>query len=72
MLSRRFVRQFREAPDEFLKDEAHLGIVDLVRVEIDLGEPLGDEVEQLVLGQPVDLGDEIEPLENVANEAEKP
>jgi hypothetical protein len=67
VLARRLVRQFREAPDEFLEHESHLGVVDLVRVEIDLGEPLGDEVEQLVFGQPVDLGEEIEPLENIAD-----
>jgi hypothetical protein len=36
-------------------------------VQIDLREPLGDEVEQLVLGEPVDLRDEIEPLEDIAD-----
>jgi hypothetical protein len=67
MLSRRFVRQFREPPDELLEHVAHLGVVDFVGVQVDACEPLGDEVEQLVLGEPVDVGHEVEPLENITN-----
>ena len=42
-------------------------LVDLVGVQIDAGEFLGDLIEQPVLGEAVDLGGEIEPLENVAH-----
>jgi hypothetical protein len=67
MLPRCLVRQFCEASDELLEDEAHLGVIDFVRVQIDLRKPLGDEVEQLVLGKPVDLGHKVESLEDIAD-----
>ena len=49
-----------------------MSVVDLVWVQIDLREPLGDEVEQLVLGQPVDLGHKVEPLEDVTDGGGEP
>ena len=67
VLSGGLVGKFGELADQFLEDRAHLGIADGVGVEVDVGELLGDEVEQPGLGQPVDLGVELEALEDVAH-----
>ena len=61
------VRQFGKLADQFLEDRAHLGIADGIGMEVDVGELLGDEVEQAGLGQLVDLGVKLEALENVAH-----
>ena len=42
MLAGRLVRQFGELADQLLEDEAHLGVVDDVGVQVDAGELLGD------------------------------
>ena len=65
VLSRRLVRQLRELPDQLLEDVAHLLISDLVGMEVDVRELLCDLIEELRLRQPLDLGEEIEPLEDV-------
>ena len=49
VLSGRLVREFRELADQLLEDEAHLRVADLVRVEVDVRELLGDLIEQLRL-----------------------
>ena len=61
------VGQFGKLADQFLEDRAHLGIADGIGMEVDVGELLGDEVEQAGLGQLVDLGVKLEALENVAH-----
>ena len=67
MLTSRLIGDFRELANEFLEHRPHLGVVDLVGVEVDLGELLGHHVEQAVLGQPVHVGVEVEPLEDVTD-----
>ena len=67
VLSGGLVGKLGELADEFLEDRAHLGIADGGGVQVDVGELLRDEVEQPGLGQPVDLGVEVEPLEDVAH-----
>ena len=49
------VRLFRADPNEFLEDVAHLDVVHALRREIDGGELLDDEVEQVLLGHVGDL-----------------
>ena len=66
MLPGGLVGELGELADELLEDHAHLGVADLVRVEVDVGELLRDEVEQPGLGELVDLGVEVEALEDVA------
>ena len=61
------VRQLGKAADQLLEGEAHLMVRDAARVQRRLGEFLGHEVEQARLGQSVDLGIELEPVEDVAN-----
>ena len=67
MLPRRLVRDFGELADQFLEDEAHLVVVDRLRVQIDLREALGDLVEQPGLVKPIDLGVKLEALEDIAH-----
>ena len=67
VLSGGLVGELGELADELLEDRAHLRVADGVGVEVDVGELLGDEVEQLGLGEPVDLGVELEALEDVAH-----
>ena len=67
VLAGRLVGEFGELADQLLEDEAHLGVVDDVGVEVDGGEFLGDQIEQVGLGEPVDLDGELEALENVAD-----
>ena len=67
VLAGRLVREFGELADQLLEDEAHLGIVDDVGVKVDAGELLGDQIEQVRLGEPVDLDGELEALEDVAD-----
>ena len=61
------VGQFGELADQFLEDRAHLGVADGLGVQVDVGELLGDQIEQPGLGQAVDLGVEVEGLEDVAH-----
>ena len=61
------VGELGELADQLLEDRAHLGVADRVGVQVDVGELLGDQVEQAGLGQPVDLGVEVEALEDVAH-----
>jgi hypothetical protein len=61
------VGQFRELADQLLEHRAHLGIGDGVRVQVDIGELLRDHVQQAGLGQLVDLGVEVEALEDVTH-----
>ena len=67
MLSGGFVRQFGELADQFLKHRTHLRITDRVGVQVDVGELFGDEIQQPGLGEFVDLGVELEALEDVAH-----
>ena len=67
VLAGRLVGQLGEPADQLLEDEAHLLVADLVRVQVDAGEPLGHLIEQLGLVEPVDLGRELEALEDVAD-----
>ncbi len=67
VLSGRFVRKLRELADQLLEDVAHFRVADLAGMEVDVGELLGDLIEQLRFRQPLNLSVEIEPLENVAH-----
>jgi hypothetical protein len=57
--------RFGELADELLEEVAHLGVADLGRVEVDLGELLDDDQQPVLLGQGGDLVVEAEPLEDV-------
>ena len=46
MFSRRLVRDFRELADQFLEDEPHLAVADLVGMQIELRELFGDQIQQ--------------------------
>jgi len=61
------VRDFRELADQFLEHEAHLVVVHRLGVQVDLAELLGHLVEQPALVQAIDLGVEVEALEQVAH-----
>ena len=67
VLSGGLVRELGELADQLLEDRAHLRVADDLGVQVDVGELLGDEVEQPGLGEPVDLGVELEALEDVAH-----
>ncbi len=67
VLPGRLVRELGELADQLLEHRAHLRVADDVRVQVDVGELLGDQVQQSGLGQPVDLGVELEALEDVAH-----
>ncbi len=71
VLSGGLVGKFGELADQFLEHGAHLGVADDLGVQVDVGELLGHQVEQLGLGQPVDLGVEVEALEDVAHGGRK-
>ena len=60
-----FIGEFGELADQFLEHMPHLRVVHAIRVQVDVGEFLGDQVQQSVLGQPLHLGVEIEALEDV-------
>jgi hypothetical protein len=60
------VGELGELADELLVEVAHLDVADLVGVEVDLGHPGQDEVEQLRPVEPPDLGVEVELLDDVA------
>ncbi len=59
------VGKLGELADELLEDGPHLGIVDRLGVQVDIRGLLGDEVKQAGLVELVDLGVEVETLENV-------
>ena len=46
MLAGRLVREFGELADQLLEDRAHLSVADDFGVQVDVGELLGDQVEQ--------------------------
>ena len=62
-----FVGKFGELADQFLKHQTHFGVADLVGVQVDGGEFLCDHVQQTSLIEPVDLGVELKPLEDVTD-----
>ena len=59
------VRAFIEGADEVLVHVAHLGVGDLRGVQIDLGEGLDHDVEQVFLCHVVDLVFKLKPREDV-------
>ena len=67
MLSGRLVRDFCELADQLLEDEAHLGVVDALRVKVDRRKLLRHEIEEVRLRQSVDLDREFEAVEDVAD-----
>ncbi len=67
MLPGGLVGDFCELANELFEYQSHLGVGDRLGMEVDVGELFGDQVEELRLGQPIDLGLEFEPLENIAN-----
>ena len=67
MLAGGLVGKLGEFADEFLEDGTHLRVADGVGMQVDAGELLGDEIEQAGLGEAVDLGVEVEGVENVSD-----
>ena len=65
MLSGRFIGGFRKPPDEFLEDEPHVLVGNLVGVKIDRGEFLNDHEKKVLAVQVGDLFSESEPFEDV-------
>ena len=65
VLSGGLVGEFCELPDQFLEHRPHLGVADRVRVQVDTCKLLGHQIQQSGLGQSVDLGVEVEGLEDV-------
>lgn len=61
------VGRFRELADEFLEDEAHLCVGDVVGVQVHAGELLDDEEEQVVVVELLDALFELVLLEDVAD-----
>ncbi|TLD46543.1 MAG: hypothetical protein FAZ92_01169 [Accumulibacter sp.] len=61
------VGEFVEAADEVLEDEPHLLVGHRVRVQVHVAELGDDEVEDVRLAHPLDLGFELEELEDVAD-----
>jgi hypothetical protein len=60
-----FVGEFGEFTDQFLKHGPHLGITDLIRVEIDVGELFCDQVQQTRLVEPIDLDVKLKTFEDI-------
>jgi hypothetical protein len=67
MLSGGLVGDFSEFADELFEDQTHLAVGDFGGMEVDLGEALGDHIEQAGFGEAVDLGVELEALEDIAH-----
>ena len=67
VVARRLVRGFGEAADQLLEGQPHLHGGDAGGVEVEGCEPFGHLIEQLGLGEPIDLNGELEPLEDVAH-----
>ena len=64
VLAGRFVGEFRELADQFFEHQAHLQVVDFIRVQPEAGKLLGDQVQEFGLVQPLHRGREIEMLED--------
>jgi hypothetical protein len=64
VIAGRLVREFVEAADEVLEDEPHLLVRHVRRVEVDVGELRDHEVEDVRLVHLLDLGLELEVLED--------
>ena len=71
VVARGLVREFVEAPDEVLEDQPHLLVRHRARVQIDIGELGDDEVEDVRLAHPLDLGFELEEVEDVAGRSSR-
>jgi hypothetical protein len=65
VFSGRFIGSFCESPDQFLEDEAHLLIGNLVGMKVDRGKFLDDHEEKVLAVQIGDLLSEPEPLKNI-------
>ena len=66
------VRELVEAPDEVLEDQPHLLVRDRARVQIDLCELRHDEEEDVRLAHLLDLGLELEVVEDAAHVGREP
>ncbi|EMI21539.1 hypothetical protein RMSM_01539 [Rhodopirellula maiorica SM1] len=62
-----FVGEFSKLTNQFLKDVPHLLIADDLRMKVDVGELLGDHVQQIGFAQTVNLGVKVEALEDIAD-----
>jgi hypothetical protein len=67
VLSGGFIGDFRELSNQLLENRPHLCIGDGPRVEIDPCKLLGHLVQKAGFGETVDLGVEVEALEDVAD-----
>ena len=72
MFARSFVGEFGELANELFEDRTHLRVRHVLRMQIDGGELLADEIEQIRFGEAVDLRVEIKLLEDVAHRWRKP
>ena len=65
MFSGGFVGEFGELADQFLKDVPHLFVADDFGVQVDVGELLGDQIQQVGFVETLNLRVEIKALEDV-------
>lgn len=61
------VGEFGELADQFFKNEPHLRVGDELRMQVDIGELFGDQVEQPVAMESFNLGVKLEAFEDVAD-----
>jgi hypothetical protein len=65
VLAGSLVGEFRKLANQLLEDGSHVRVADLVRVKVNLAKLLGDEVEQVGVGEPIDLRLQFETGEDV-------
>ena len=71
VVARGLVRQFVEAADEIFEEESHLLVREPVGVQVHVAELRDDEVQDIALLHLLDLGLELEELEDVAHVGRK-
>lgn len=67
MFTGSLIGDFGELADQLLEHQPHLPVADYSRVQVDIGKFLRHLVEQPGFGKAIDLGVEIEALENIAH-----
>src|SRR5205085_11248637 len=67
MFASSLVREFSELADQLFEGKPHLAVADNIGVEIDPSKLLCDLIEQMALGELLNLRGKIKSLENVAS-----
>ncbi len=62
-----FIGKLGKFADEFLEHRAHLVVADNFGMQVNVGEFLGDQIQQAGLGELVNLGVELETFKNIAH-----